>query len=447
MLFANHTQKLLGSFVTCIVAFVLVLLALHPSWQPHAQSDVYFTFFARSQHFAQHGNFQTLKFNEYPPGTLAYFVLHAPLFWLNPALTPQTYVTLFVLMNATLFVLISGFIAQRWGRTTWAVWLLILFAFGPLTFFRFELFCMCFVLLALAAWQRQQFGQSVFWLCIASSIKLFPILFIPILLVDAFRRSHPATRASLLKSLSMAVLAFVLGLSVCLYWWQLSLATVVGQLSNHTLKPIGIDSIPGNLYTLYTLATHRTPWPVVNILINGFDAPRVVHRVLERAWIGFYIVLFSAWMKSQRHNWPATLTVLITMLAIFLCTAPQLLPQYYLWCFCLIPLLSHEGKSHKRYRMIVVLTCVIGMFNQLTFPVFYTELLDAYYRGPLAQPIVFLLLLKNAIYGVLIYLLLKHWKALTHNADAVTQTAELPNSPRPRATHRTHAHTKQRSDR
>ena len=59
-----------------LVAVVLSLLGTHPAYFPHLSSDVH-VFFERAQFFVEHLSLGELSQNEYQPGAILYFPVHA----------------------------------------------------------------------------------------------------------------------------------------------------------------------------------------------------------------------------------------------------------------------------------------------------------------------------------------------------------------------------------
>jgi hypothetical protein len=69
---------------------------------------------------------------------------------------------------------------------------------------------------------------------------------------------------------------------------------------------------------------------------------------------------------------------IILVIVVFLLTSKYLNPQYLFWAFSLIPLI---GLDKPTGRILFLNTIIILLITELTYPIFFSQILDSYGGG------------------------------------------------------------------
>lgn len=103
-----------------------------------------------------------------------------------------------------------------------------------------------------------------------------------------------------------------------------------------------------------------------------------------------YIVLFFAIKKGSDFN----IRIPIFILFIFLFSSKYLNPQYLFWIFGLFPLFNFN--KNWEHKFLILNTFLILILTQLTFPIYFTNLLDSFNSGK-PNLIFYLLQIRNTL--------------------------------------------------
>ena len=104
-------------------------------------------------------------------------------------------------------------------------------------------------------------------------------------------------------------------------------------------------------------------------------------------------------LKRRPQGEVAGAGTIFALLLAFLVMQKTYTPQYSWWAACMLPMISGEwlSKSLKTALFVIVLAALI--LGQVTYPLHYQELIDAFYGGhPVANPIFWMNLLKNLLW-------------------------------------------------
>lgn len=381
---------------------VVFVLALHPAWKTHAMVDGYFAFYDRALYFWNHGNLTEIPFNEYQPGAVFFFVALSPVFWLSQL--RDDYVVTLLLSNVALIAVLSGIFKKY---SMWAVGLfsVVVLAAGPLTLYRFELFCQLCIVLAFLAGKRKWYSLTGFFLGVATMIKVYPVLLVPIWMILTAPEHFKSLKSweNLKPPISVA-LGWVMGmlfvlLSYCALF-QVAPSAVLDQVLVHAHKPIHVESIPGSFMIAKTIILeHRSPNEYSNLIYGvhpneyGGLAP-----ILPWLWIVPVSFMYGLlWLRrSYSQEWVTMYSV--SIISLFLISTSQLGPQYLLWFALWWPLLSVTELSALK-PVIIKLTAMLALLLFLTqtlFPLWYSELLLLFKIPEISLALV-LLIARNAL--------------------------------------------------
>ncbi|MBU1500179.1 DUF2029 domain-containing protein [Patescibacteria group bacterium] len=377
-----------------IILFLLVSLALiliffqaqNPAWNRHLQTDVWI-WYERVTNFFQHQSFNGLKDNELLPATLLYVFL--------PALASGWSVApYFLYLKATLWVnlliLLGHFIAGTDKHRLLKICLfsILVLAFGPISLFRFDGAATLLVILGLIFWLKQKFSLSGLALGLATGIKIYPVIFLPYLLL--LNRKRPVLLQRFILFYLAALLAPVLIFFALGGRWE----QVVSSLAFHGNKYVSIESLPASLLTgLSLLKFHQPPPLLAGYGVWGIDLSFITNLKLQffnLIWLlpvgGFYLYLWAKKGSLKKLNFD----IIFCLTLIFLVFSKNLNPQYIWWFLSLYPFLKFNPLSF----ILLIFICI---FNQLVYPLFYTQFLEDFYRYNQHYQIFYCLLLRNLL--------------------------------------------------
>ena len=368
-----------------------------PIWNAHLQVDVW-VWYERLTSFFKHNSFIGLKDNELLPATLLYLF---PAVLVSGWSTAPYWLYLKATLWVNLLILIGHFIGCR-GQNQLVkagLFALLILAYGPIALFRFDGLATLLVILGLIFWQKQKFSFSGFALGWATGIKIYPVIFLPYLFLLKRRRLASLKRFILfyLVALLLPVLIFF---ALGGRWEQ-----VTEALAFHKNKYVSIESLPASILTTLSLLKFHQPMPLLaGYGVWGIDLSFITDLKLQffnLIWllpVGiFYLYLF---FKKKFFN-QLNVEVIFCLTLIFLVFSKNLNPQYVWWFLSLFPLLEFNP-------LAFVLLLFICIFNQLVYPLFYTQFLEDFYRYNQLYAVFYALLLRNWLIVALLIISLKY---------------------------------------
>lgn len=364
-----------GSIVT-IATFLLVFWSARlPLWSSHLQVDVWISWLRVSYYFENGRTFTGLIGNEILPATLLYILAPVgliPVGWLSY----QTYLPATLVLNIFPLLLTWYLVKER------KMLLSFLLLMGPILLFRFDGVVTLLLVGSFIAYAKHGYSLSGFLMGVATGMKVFPILFVPYLILLLITTKSFKEITSFLTSFAIA-----LAIPVLIFLWMGgSVEQVQSALSFHSQKLISIESIPGSLITGYELL--KTGFPPPLIPGNGIWSVPGPHELFNKIWLipilFLYIVIYFRPIYSSKFDWRIPLSLMLT----FLVFSKNLNPQYVWWFMVLLPFV-------KVGKWVWGLTLVVALTNQLVYPIFYTTLIEDFYRNNQAYWIYILLMMRN----------------------------------------------------
>jgi len=360
-----------------VLAVILLLtLARLPEWRDHMQVDIG-AFHGRSSHFLTHGTWQGVGYDEYQPGALWFFVL---LGWLSFA--PSNYDAFFAMLMVANVLLIFGHVAffLRNG-SRWAALSLVLLAAaaGPILLFRFELLVSLLVLCAWALAQRRSYIASAIVLGVATVIKVYPAVFLPLLLAEVLRRKQYADSVAAAAGFGLGIIVPTL-LTMA---YGFPLPEIIQSVQVHQLKPIGLEGLWANiivpLQALLHIPLRMTPAYGVHGLTS--DLPHFGNWFFGNIWmlptgLTFLAILWTH--RKKGYSEPAPWLLLLFAFTLF---AKVLNPQYLWWFLSLLPLVAFPALSRRTWIVCLVFAAASLILTQIIYPLYYTEFLDWFYKN------------------------------------------------------------------
>ena len=333
--------------------------------------------------FTNH-SFAWLAGNEILPLTLLYIFIPAglvPYGWLSYG----NYLPAALLINLAVLAGHLFFVKKK------PIFLAGLLCLGPILLFRFDALVTLLILLSFSFFIKNRFPEAGFFLGLATGMKVFPVIFLPYLLLIFFKNKQ-------IKSFILFIIYFAEALLLPVLIFFLMGGTsvqITHALNFHSQKLISIESLPGSIITGWSLLTQGRP----PALLAGYGIWAVAGpaALFNRLWlVPLGLVYFLIYKRGGKaFNWNVPLALILT----FLVFSKNLNPQYLWWFIALLPLV-------KVGRLVWMVTLAVALLNQLVYPIFYTTLIESFYQQNQSYWVYYLLLFRNL--GI-VYLT---WKSL-----------------------------------
>ena len=388
-------------FILFFAVLTILLLALHPAWMYHLRVDIDGQYTAIASQFLNTGNLSSIGYNEYLPGAVMFFVSLSP--YLSMGKNNAGFLAGLFVANV-LLIIASSWVYHK-SQRGWGVFVfaLILLFTGPIILYRHELLVGLMASLAVLFWIRKKTWGAFFLLGIATSTKIYPIILVPYFVLVILKNRG-------WKALGQHMLFFVLGLFSVLAIYmgvlKVPLVSIVDSLSIHSQKPVHVESVWGSILTVYSriengdYALGKGDKGIFGIDPQFVPLPLYVFNYFWVFVLGIYYAVLALKLKKGVHFEPYKL---LTALILFLITSKILTPQYMLWVFLLLPLVSISSEKNKQTSQfldlaLVVLTCFLG---QYIYPLNYNELVGIFYANGAFAHTFWMLFLRNALLVIL----------------------------------------------
>jgi uncharacterized membrane protein len=319
---------------------------------------------------------------EYPPGAFIFFVL--------PSLGPERrYLLIFQLIAAVGIVLglvLLALLVERLGATRRLQYFALFFAgispllLGAFTLRRFDMWpaALCVGVLLLLIDDRPEWALSV--LAVATVIKSYPVILLPIALLAVDRRRRWRSLAA------FCGVGFLLALPFAVLGHGGLYNSVATQADRH----LHLDSIGSSLLLVLhrpvRLAFDGGGWSVFG---GGADAVAKIQTAAQFAGIALSAVLFA---RSRREPWDLVCAAAAT-LTVGACFGKILSPQFLLWIVPLVVL--------ARSALAVALFAAAMITTHVLFPDRYSGLLAKH------DAEIWLLVARNVLLVALVVVLLR----------------------------------------
>ena len=408
---AHYNFKLVVFLFLVLVIAVLILQAFNIAWRYHLRVDIDGQYVSNARHFLKFHNLNSLGHNEYQPGAVLFFLA------LSPALLIQDSADYFLLaLFASNIFLIAVFaviykkISGLLGLFTFS--LLILFT-GPIVLYRFDLFTFLFILVAILFWRKNKFNYSLFFLGVATAIKIFPALLAPYFLIISAKNKLGIT--TILKQIVSYVAGLLSIISIYLVVFGGRLSEIMSSLEIHARKPVHVESVWGSILTIYSkLTSGQYALGAGDVGIFGIAREYTIGLLTfyNYFWIVaiglLYLWLFLKLRSMVKINYQICSMIVL----LFLVFSKILTPQYLLWFMLFFPLLSFlTGESERRNWFVNLLLILLASFlSQYIYPLRYNELLAGFYTNGSFSNLFWLLTLRNLILIILAFKFIKEIK-------------------------------------
>jgi hypothetical protein len=382
-------------FATIFVSWLLWTQANHPLWQLHIVVDPV-VYWQRALSFHESGGtWAPMGMNEYQPGALWFFagVMAAS------GGAGEFDGFLRALMVANLLLLAAHVALARIFVSVRAAWLMLLFALlvGPILLCRFELVVSLLVLLAWIFWRRGLFMPAGFLLGTATATKVYPVLFVPLLLVAAWREGR-------VKQPCAAVFAWLCGgffIAGALGLFGCDWDNIAAAMRFHFDKPFGVEGLLGSgiplLQGLLGIPLRMAP----RNGIHGFesDLGSAATFVLEWCWLlAFLAVVWAIIARCPRSERCAAPGALFVLFGWYVLLGKLTAPQYAWWALPFLALAPAAWMSRGEWRTLLVMLIAALVTAQFVYPLNYSEFLECFNGSYLSNRIYWLNVLKNILW-------------------------------------------------
>lgn len=364
-----------------------------PLWNQHLQVDIW-VWFERMQYWFTHHSFVGLEGSEFLPATLLYLFIPTfliPFGWFSYA----NYLPAALLVNLSVVAAHLILVRRAVSVKQFARFIFLLACFGPILLFRFDALATLTLILGLLFFLRQKYGPAGLFLGLSAAVKVYPIIFLPYLILILWQKRAGKAIATLLIYFFEAIILSVLAFFILGGDYQ----QILAALNFHNLKSISIESVPGSFLTGWSLLTAgQAPRLISGYGIWAIPGPAAL---FNRLWVlPVTLIYFSLWRRRlfKQFSWG----VVLSLMLVFLVFSKNLNPQYAWWFMSLLPFV-------KPGRLIWLLSFAVAILNQLVYPIWYTRLLEEFYQHNQSYWLYFLLLLRNLLIICLAYLSLKIW--------------------------------------
>ncbi len=375
---------------------VLIFLWVFPSWYqlPHSSTDLYFSYASS----IWDGQIPYRDFAvEYPPLALVFFLLPRLL-----ASTPEAYATVFQLQTLlwnVLGLILVLLVSTRWGISplrSATVYTVALLSIGSIITVRYDIFPAVIVLAALYAAQADRPKVSALLLAVATLIKAYAVVLVPVLLLyHRSRHEIPPLRA-LLCTYVLSMLVAGLMLLILTDGGLLDVATY------HSDRGLQIEST----YASVLIAAH-----LHGLLSVGSEfgygswnlSGAVADRLADLSIVCTVLVVVALYGFMLRRSGVGSISVgdtvawSVALIAAVIVTSKVFSPEYLIWLYPLVPLLFGRG-----CHAIWVLYIAIGVLTYYVYPLNYWDLVR------LSPVVSTVLLIRNVMLLVLGIVAVRH---------------------------------------
>jgi len=387
-----------------ILGLVVVLFwqAYNPAWSTHLFGDV-FVHHQQVIQYTQENSWGNISFKDYQPGALLFFMVPH---WLTSAQGNYEFYRAATLFVNGLLLLLHAWIFHRWGPKG-ANWLLggMLLAMGPLLLYRFDLMVS---LLVLGAWllaTKKYWRWSGILMGLAVATKLYPIVLLPILLVERWRSKK-------MVGVIEYVAYFCLGIAIVTAPFLMlggSLTDITDSLNTFKMKPVEFQSLWANVIAVRWMLGGGEQLVIdEGQSVHGFaiESALLPLQFYNLLWIVLTgsVLIFLLWRWRRRSYLHPIIPII--MLTVFTLLSRVLNPQYLWWFLAFLPLLNlKEWPVRLRWNLITAMIASL-LLTQIIYPLRYNELLNWYFGNSDDAGMFVLLLIRNGLLVVWLCMLI-----------------------------------------
>lgn len=400
-----------------LVSTITLLLAFHPAYFPHLSTDVYI-YFLRTQFFINNLSLNHLSQNEYQPGAIFFFILLSPTLLINNSF--EWFRSTFFTANLLLIFLLS-FIYLKFRRIeNLYLYSLILLFTGPIILFRFELLVILLICLAFLLWEKNYPLLTAFTLGIATHVKVFPVIFMPYLILLTLKNSGFKKALELISAYFLGLISFLI---FYVFIFNARYVDIINALNFHALKPVGLESVWATIFMLNSLVfTNTLPMAQSGNGIWGISDTSILgpSSIYNYIWAVPFALLHLWFYIKSKHSPHLKFDIRFCLINIllFLVFQKVIAPQYILWFVLLVPLLNIKLFIENRswaYNLIIIF--LITFLYQYLYPLNYGQWVEGFQGKGDITLLIFLNSLRNILLIILCFRLFFDLQKHFHTVD------------------------------
>lgn len=306
---------------------------------------------------------------EYPPLFLPFALL--PLILTAGGTGQQAYdgaLAAVVVVAGLGLVATTGWILRALGATRQHLTLAMLalglapLAVGPMLIVRYDVWPALLTAVSLALFLGRRYGLSAVVLALAMLAKVYPILLVPLLVIELGRRS--GLRAVAAYGLTMtATIALVAG-----PFLVVARSGLLRALSAQLARPLEIGSVGGSGLTGLHVV-FGTPLTIVASYGSRNLAGEAAHLLALASSVVFVLVALAIWAWAWRRP-PTTERLVRTIAGVtlaYVAFGKVLSPQYLIWLLPLVPLIPGRRGVAATLTLLAALALTQVLFPATQF--------------------------------------------------------------------------------
>ena len=310
---------------------------------------------------------------EYPPGAMFLFI--APYYFANENI--QKYRMAFA-VEMGIFVTLASIIVLTFARKRWqnsilkktlqlALFFAMIAIMSQIVHRRFDIAPA--TLTALSFLLPPALASLI--LGVATSIKLWPAILFPVVLIDLFLKNIKRAISGIILFCIGLILPFIPFITNA--GWE-----VLSFLKYHAQRGIQIESfwaLPVLILDSLGIAKTRCDWSFgSNNAVSEFS-DYIIHFSNIALVLLLSLPLLTIILKKGRINQNEKIFTAVAMITGFILSNKVLSPQFMIWVTPLLPVTAFMMPKHRMIRTIV-LSLLIPLLTMLIFLVFYKNLCE-----------------------------------------------------------------------
>lgn len=391
-------MKLAAILSLCAAIIYILFQALNPTYYMHLYPDV-FAFHARSLYFWQHFTLNGLGYNEYQPGAIAFFILLGHVFFIDPSVEGFKW-ALFA-ANIVIFALIAWLLIKMQKTSGIFLMSLLLAVLGPILLFRFDSLVVFLTVWSFYLWEKDKKEYSLIVLAFAVITKVYPLIFLPYLLVLSFKKGKKLEPLYLFFIFTTSFLVFLLSYTL---FFNIGLAETLASYNFHGYKSVATESVWASLIYLFRLLS-GSPLP-------GMESAYGINAILRNEVypsIGFYNyfwvipagILGLFYFLKNRHWEKIDYQFVNLLLLIFLIFSKVLCNQYLGWFLLTLPLIGIKTLLQRTWIINIFLIILTVILHTYIYPLNYSEWLAVFTEKKINLFLLWMMIGSNLLLPVL----------------------------------------------
>lgn len=391
-------MKLAAILSLCAAIIYIVFQALNPAYYMHLYPDV-FAFHARALYFWEHFTLNGLGYNEYQPGAIAFFILLGHVFFIDPSV--EGFKWALFSANIVIFALIAWLLIKMQKTSGIFLMSILLAVLGPILLFRFDSLVVLLTVWSFYLWEKDKKEYSLIVLAFSVITKVYPLIFLPYLLVLSFKKGKKLEPFYLFFVFTTSFLVFLLSYT---FFFNIGLQETLASYNFHGYKSVATESIWASLIYLSRLLS-GSPLP-------GMESAYGINAILRKEVypsIQFYnyfwvlpVGLLSLFYFFKNKHWEKIDYQFINLLLLtFLIFSKVLCNQYLGWFLLTLPLIGIKTLLQRTWIINIFIIILTAILHTFIYPLNYSEWLAVFTEQKIDLFLLWIMIGSNLLLPVL----------------------------------------------